>query len=175
MKANWLQLLEREDKMAVLAAMNLEQVKKAISQFANKDIIRMSRSAVGKGATRFRTRVKQSVPKQTGELKNSFAISRGNGKNAFDPIRIVYSTIGYYNTLLYGYREDYTYRKKNTYIDINVDGHKVANPNGNWWDISSKRYAREYKRNVAEFLRENIRKDAAKAYAKTAVRKASIK
>ena len=175
MKANWLQLLEREDKMAVLAAMNLEQVKKAISQFANEDIIRMSRSAVGKGATRFRTRVKQTVPKKTGALKNSFAISRQNGKDAFDPIRIVYSTIGYYNTLLYGHREDYDYRRKHSYIDIYVDGHSVANPSGNWWDIASKRYAREYKQNITLFLKENIRKDAAKSYAKTAVRKARIK
>lgn len=161
--------------MAVLAAMNLKQVQNAIKEFADKDIVRMSRSAVGRGATRFKTRVKQTVPKQSGELKKSIAVTRRNGRNDKDPLRIVYSRIGYYNTLLYGYREDYTSRRKNSYIDINVDGHKVRNPSGNWWDIASKRYAREYKQNITLFLKENIRKDAAKSYAKTAIRKASVK
>jgi hypothetical protein len=157
--------------MAVLAAMNLKQVQNAINQFAEKDIIRMSRSAVGRGATRFKTRVKQTVPKESGELKKSIRTKRANGRDKFDPIRIVYSKIGYYNTLLYGYREGYTYRRKNSYIDITVNGHKVANPKGNWWDIASKRYAKEYKQNITEFLRENIRRDAAKAYSKTATSK----
>ena len=161
--------------MAVLAAMNLKQVQNAIKEFADKDIVRMSRSAVGRGATRFKTRVKQTVPKQSGELKKSIAVTRRNGRSKFDPLRIVYSNIGYYNTLLYGYREDYTSRRKNSYIDINVDGHKVANPTGNWWNIASKRYGREYKQNITLFLKENIRKDAAKSYAKTAIRKASVK
>ena len=155
--------------MAVLAAMNLKQVQNAINQFAEKDIIKMSRSAVGRGATRFKTRVKQTVPKESGELKKSIRTKRANGRDKFDPIRIVYSQIGYYNTLLYGYREDYTYKS------VSVDGHKVANPSGNWWNIASKRYAREYKRNITEFLKENIRKDAAKAYSKTSVRKVSVK
>lgn len=161
--------------MAVLAAMNLKQVQNAIKEFADKDIVRMSRSAVGRGATRFKTRVKQTVPKQSGELKKSISVTRRNGRSKFDPLRIVYSNIGYYNTLLYGYREDYTYRRKNSYIDINVDGHKVANPTGNWFDIASRRYGREYKKNITEFLKQNIRKDAAKSYAKTAIRKASVK
>ena len=155
--------------MAVLATMNLKQVQNAIKEFADKDIVRMSRSAVGRGATRFKTRVKQTVPKQSGELKKSIAVTRRNGRNDKDPLRIVYSRIGYYNTLLYGYREDYTSR------NINVDGHKVANPTGNWWNIASKRYAREYKQNITLFLKENIRKDAAKSYAKTVIRKASVK
>lgn len=155
--------------MAVLAAMNLKQVQNAINQFAEKDIIRMSRSAVGRGATRFKTRVKQTVPKESGALKKSIRTKRANGRDKFDPIRIVYSKIGYYNTLLYGNREAYTYGS------VSVDGHKVANPSGNWWDISSKRYAKEYKQNITEFLRQNIRKDAAKSYSKTAIRKASIK
>ena len=151
--------------MAVLAAMNLKQVQNAINQFAEKDVIRMSRSAVGRGATRFKTRVKQTVPKESGELKKSIRTKRANGRDKFDPIRIVYSKIGYYNTLLYGFREGYTYG------NVSVNGHKVANPKGNWWDIASKRYAKEYKQNITEFLRENIRRDAAKAYSKTATSK----
>ena len=151
--------------MAVLAAMNLKQVQNAINQFAEKDIIRMSRSAVGRGATRFKTRVKQSVPKESGELRKSIRTKRANGRDKFDPIRIVYSKIGYYNTLLYGFRDGYTYG------NVSVNGHKVANPKGNWWDIASKRYAKEYKQNITEFLRENIRRDAAKAYSKTATSK----
>lgn len=161
--------------MAVLAAMNLKEVQNALKEFSDKDIVRMSRNAVSRGAVRFKTRVKQSVPAKSGELKKSITMSRRNGKDKFDPVRIVYSNIGYYNALLYGYREPYEYSKKKSKTTIFVDGHEVRNPTGNWWDIASKRYAKEYKNNITEFLKENIRKDAAKAYAKSFVRKARIK
>lgn len=156
--------------MATLAVMNLKQAQAAINEFAYKDIVKMSRSAVARGSNRFKTRVKQSVPKQTGELKKSIVTGRRKGKSQFDPLRIVYSNIGYYNTLLFNYREDYTYRRKNSYIDINVNGHKVANPSGNWWDIAVKRYGKEYEKNIAEFLDDGMRKAAAKSYAKTFVK-----
>ena len=59
---------------------------------------------------------------------------------------------------LYGYREAYDYRRKSgSYIDIYVDGHKVANPTGNWFDIAAtKQYARaSIKTDITEFLKDN--------------------
>ena len=145
--------------MAVLATMNLKQVQKAMLEFSQRDIRRISRSAVSRSATRIKTRVKQQVPVEQGNLKKSIKVKNTRVNRTKEPVSLVYSSIGYYNTLLYGVR-----RSPTTGDDI-----PISNPKGNWWDNVTRLYSVEVKTNISEFMKKGIRRAAAKAYTKTAI------
>ena len=165
--------------MAVLATMNLKQVQNAMKDFAEKDIRNMSKSAVRKTANRVKTRVKSLVPKETGNLKNSIKVKNERKRKTKEPISFISirgdkktgkKSPNYYTTLLYGYREAYV--KKN---GTQVEGHEVKNPSGNWFEKAVNIYGKEFEGQIAKFLKDNIRKAAAKQYTKTAIAASKVK
>lgn len=143
--------------MAVLATMNLKQVQKAMLEFSQRDVRRISRSAISRSATRVKSRVKQQVPVDKGNLKKSIKVKNKRDNRTKEPYSFVYSTKGYYATLLYGVRND-----------PNGNQVPIANPKGNWFDNTVRLYGRETYSNIKKYMQAGIRRAAAKSYVKTA-------
>lgn len=147
-----------------LEVLNLEQVKKVMTEFSVKEQQRMNGRALGRTAARLRTRVRQNVPVKSGELKKSIKTKSRLNKKTGEQASVVYSKIGYYATLLYGQR-------------VEKDGSvtKISNPAGNWFEKVIQQYGDESIANVTKILKDEIRKTASKLYTKTAMRSKGIK
>lgn len=147
--------MEKGNDMATFKALNFNQVMRAVKDFSERDIRNISRSAVRRSATRVRSEVKKRVPVDKGDLKNSIRVKSVRTKLK-EPVSIVYSKIGYYNTLLYGVRNEQSGKQT-----------PIANPKGNWWEKTTKEYGTTVKYDMAEFLDKGMKRASAKAYAKS--------
>ena len=142
--------------MATFKALNFNQVMRAVKDFSERDIRNISRSAVRRSATRVRSEARKRVPVDKGKLKESISIKSIRTRKLKEPVSIVYSKIGYYNTLLYGVRNEQSGKQT-----------PIANPKGNWWEKTTKEYGTTVKYDMAEFLDKGMKRASAKAYAKS--------
>lgn len=142
--------------MATFKAVNLQQVMNAVKEFSERDVANISRSAVRRSATRIKSQVKKRVPVESGELKKSISIKNKRIGKFKEPVSFIYSKIGYYNTLLYGVRNEKSGAQT-----------PIANPSGNWWEKTTKQYGGQVKKDMAEFLDKGMKRASAKAYAKS--------
>ena len=144
--------------MATFKTLNLQQVQNAVKDFSEKDVANISRSAVRRSATRVKSEVKKRVPVESGELKKSISVKNKRIGKFKEPVSFIYSKIGYYNTLLYGVRNEKSGAQT-----------PIANPSGNWWEKTTKAYGKQVKNDMAEFLDKGMKRASAKAYAKSIV------
>lgn len=141
--------------------LNLRQVQNAMLDFSEKDVRSISKTAIRKSGNRLKTRVKQEVPVERGNLKKSIHVSMRSTKNK-EPYAYVKTKLGYYNTLLYGERTN------------QYGTHEVSNPTGNWYDATVEKYGAESVQMITKELKNGMRKSAAKNYAKTLVRTSKV-
>ena len=144
--------------MATFKTVNLQQVMNAVKEFSEKDVRNISRSAVRRSANRVKSEVKKRVPVESGELKKSINVKNKRYGKFKEPVAFVYSKIGYYNTLLYGVRNEKSGAQT-----------PITNPSGNWWEKTTKQYGGQVKKDMAEFLNKGMKRASAKAYAKSIV------
>lgn len=84
---------------------NLAQVKAALETFSKKDALEISAKSTIRAAGFMRGRVRLLVPRSEGTLRKSITAKRKINRRTGEYSVVIYSKIGYYATLLYGYRE----------------------------------------------------------------------
>ena len=137
---------------------NLADVKELLKEFSDLDAFIISMAATRRAGARVRTRVRQYVPVDSGELKKNIRLKIVGYRRAKEFRAVVYNRIGYYATLLHGKRKEHK-RRGFTVAEANV-----RNPSGNWFDKAVQNHATEFEQVIAKALQDEMRKSARRVY-----------
>jgi len=139
-----------------LQVKNLDEVKKLLNQFAERDSVEIQKKATGKAGSRMRVRVKSLVPTDTGQLKKSIVRKVRYNRQTNKYSVVVYSKNGFYATLLRGWRN----------ASKRAKAHKVKQY-PNWFDRAVTRYGSEVTELMTRELKKEIRVKAARLYTRS--------